>query len=161
MVKILCHQNGFRILVLNRKPQNYLKMLSKKIKIKNTRQMFIIHINCTKSYTGRKRKKKINVLKKLNKSSKLQLYYIFVLILGWWKNNLFISKIIFLPTRNKFIYASHIEIRSSEVDKVSIGGFSILLVFEAFFAQEVIEVLEKVVVGGRVSGNYFGWFRVS
>ena len=52
----------------------------------------------------------------------------------------------FLPTRNKFIYPISIEIFGS--DEVIEGRFSIISAFEAFFVQEVVEMFEKVIIGG-------------
>ena len=55
----------------------------------------------------------------------------------------------FLQTRKKFIYPISIEIKSSGSDEVIEGRFGIISAFEAFFAQEVVEMLEKVIIGGR------------
>ena len=54
-----------------------------------------------------------------------------------------------MPTRNKCIYPICIEIRSSGSDEVIEDRFGIISAFEAFFAREVVEMHEKVIIGGR------------
>lgn len=54
-----------------------------------------------------------------------------------------------LPTRNMFIYAGSLEIRSSGGDESVERIFGVILVFEAFLIQEVVQMLEKLVDGGR------------
>jgi len=52
-----------------------------------------------------------------------------------------------LPTRKKFIYACNIKIYSFGGNEVVEDSLGIALVFEAFLAQEFVEMLEKVIVG--------------
>ena len=50
--------------------------------------------------------------------------------------------------RNKFIYPISIEIQSSGSNEVIEGRFGIISAFEAFFMQEVVKMIEKVIIGG-------------
>ena len=55
----------------------------------------------------------------------------------------------FLPTRNKFIYSNSMKFHRPGVNELLKGIFGSILVTEDFFPQEVVEMFEKVVVGGR------------
>lgn len=54
-----------------------------------------------------------------------------------------------LKTRNTFIYAGWVEIRISVGHEGVEVVFAIVLNFEIFFLQEVVEILKKVVIRGR------------
>ena len=52
----------------------------------------------------------------------------------------------FLPTRNTFVYSFGIKIHASVFNELLESIFFLLLVVEAFFLQEVIEMLKEVVI---------------
>ena len=53
----------------------------------------------------------------------------------------------FLPTRNKFVYSCSIKICPSGFDELVESVFCLMLVVEVICLQNVVEMLEKVVIG--------------
>ena len=54
-----------------------------------------------------------------------------------------------LAMRNKFVYSCSIKIHTSGLNELLESNFCVLPVVEAFFLQNVVEMLEEVVVGWR------------
>lgn len=54
-----------------------------------------------------------------------------------------------LPTRIKFSYSGCVEFCCTKRNKVIQGVFKIILIFKLYLAQEVVEILEKLVVTRR------------